>query len=227
MTELEERRPASVPQAEAGHLYDGIARNYDLWARLTESKARRLALRRAAVKDGQSTLEVAVGTGIAFLELVRRNRSGQNVGIDISPGMMAKAEARLEEAGETNYELLEASALSIPAPDASFDLLMNSYMFDLIPREDWDAIVTEFRRVLKPDGRLVLTNMTFGKSRLSGIFDWVYRKRPRLLGGCRAVRLSAALERTGFDVRYRRYVQQTLFPSEVIVAGPRGIEASA
>lgn len=225
MAELEERQPAHVPQAEAGSLYDGIAKNYDLWARLTESKARKLALRRAAVEEGQATLEVAVGTGIAFLELVRRNRTGRNVGIDISPGMMAKARTRLEESGETNYELLEASAFAIPAPAPSFDLVMNSYMFDLIPHDDWDTIVAEFRRVLKSDGRLVLTNMTFAESRFSGVFDWVYRKHPRLLGGCRAVRLSPALERGGFDVVYRRYVQQTLFPSEVIVARPKGSTA--
>ena len=47
--------------------------------------------------DGQSILEVAVGTGMAFREILRRNPRGQNRGIDLSPGMLSRA-SRIYEA---------------------------------------------------------------------------------------------------------------------------------
>ena len=82
---------ARVPQDEIGKLYDGKAWFYDFWAYLTESKARERALELAEIQDGQYILEVAVGTGLMFNEIVKRNSRGQNVGIDISEGKIVQA----------------------------------------------------------------------------------------------------------------------------------------
>lgn len=212
------RRPAVVPQHQIAKLYDGLATHYDRWAALTETKARRRALRLAAIRDGQHVLEVAVGTGLAFEAIVRANPGGRNVGIDLSPGMLAKAEARLRRAGLENFELSVASASALPAAGASFDTLLTSYMFDLVDERAWPLILGEFRRVLRPGGRLVVVNMTIGERFGSGVYERVYDLAPRLMGGCRGVRLSSALLQQGFEVRSRAYVQQFLFPSEVILA---------
>ncbi len=209
---------AKVSQADAPALYDGLSKHYDAWAALTESKARKRALRLAAVKDGQHVLEVAVGTGLAFLEVVRSNPNGRNAGIDLSPGMLAKAEKRLRSGGCTNFELSIGSAFEIKEADSSFDVVLNSYMFDLIEESEWPRILGEFHRVLKPEGRLVMVNMTEGEKLGSGIYRRVYQRSPRLMGGCRGVRLSGPLAENGFTVGSRRYVQQLLFPSEVILA---------
>jgi ubiquinone/menaquinone biosynthesis C-methylase UbiE len=214
----EHSQPASVSQEDASGLYDGIAKYYDKWASLTETRPRRLALKLAAIKDGQHVMEVAAGTGLAFLEVVRSNPHGRNVGIDLSPGMLARAKDRLDAAGCTNFELSTGTALDIQQPPESFDVLLNSYMFDLIDNEVWPKILAEFRRVLKPGGRLVLTNMTLGERFGSGVYERVYQRSPRLLGGCRGVRLVEPLREAGFEVKSRRYVQQFLFPSEVISA---------
>jgi ubiquinone/menaquinone biosynthesis C-methylase UbiE len=61
---------ARVSQSEIGQVYDGIAGIYDLWGRLTETRARNRALELAEIQDGQHILEVAVGTGLAFYEIV-------------------------------------------------------------------------------------------------------------------------------------------------------------
>lgn len=214
------RRAAMVPQDEAAKLYDGLARHYDKWAALTETKARRRALRLAAVRDGQAVLEVAVGTGLAFEQIVRANPGGRNVGIDLSPGMLARAEQRLRAAGLANFELAVGSAATLPGAGGSFDVLFNSYMFDLIDETEWPRILGEFRRVLRAAGRLVLVNMTIGERFGSGIYERIYDRAPRLMGGCRGVRLSAPLRAAGFEVRSRTHVQQLLFPSEVILARP-------
>lgn len=209
---------AKVSQADAPGLYDKLSEHYGAWAALTESKARKRALRLAAIRDGQQVLEVAVGTGLAFLEVTRSNPNGRNAGIDISKGMLAKAEKRLRDAGCTVFELSIGSAFDINEADSSFDVVLNSYMFDLIDEQEWPRILREFHRVLKPGGRLVMVNMTVGEKFGSGIYRRIYQRSPRLMGGCRGVRLSGALAEGGFAVKSRRYVQQLLFPSEVILA---------
>jgi ubiquinone/menaquinone biosynthesis C-methylase UbiE len=209
---------AQIAQEEIGRLYDSIAWFYDIWAGLTETSARKRALEIAGVRDGQSVLEVAVGTGAAFAELVRRNPNGKNTGIDLSPKMLAKAKKRLQVLPDGNYSLDISSAYALPVDDGSVDLLMNNYMFDLIPYEDMGRVLEEFSRVLKPDGRLVLVNMTLGERAGSDIYNYLYHLSPKLMGGCRGVRLAEHLGRNGFYVDSREYYQQMLFPSEVILA---------
>ena len=91
---LSESVDACLPRAPYPLSIPRIAPVYDLWGILTESRARRSALELADIQDGRRLLEVAVGTGLAFEEMVRRNPRGTNLGIDLSPGM-------LEQEGQT------------------------------------------------------------------------------------------------------------------------------
>lgn len=209
---------ARVSQQDAAALYDRLAGLYDVWGHLTERHARNRAIGIADVRPGDHVLEVAVGTGLAFEHLVRVNPSGRNVGIDLSPGMLRRATRRLGKARLENFELSVGSAMAIQEKADSFDVLMNNYMFDLLDEQDWTKALAEFHRVLKHDGRLVLVNMTYGEGLGSGIYRRLYELSPQLMGGCRGVQMSDALQRSGFHVHLREYHQQLLFPSEVILA---------
>ena len=209
---------ACLAQATIARLYTRIAPFYDLWAFLTESRARQRALQLADAQDGQQILEVAVGTGLAFEELVRLNPGGFNLGIDLSEGMLARAKRRLARLPLGHYSLRQGNAMNLDADDGSFDLVFNAYMFDLIPFAHMDPVLIEFKRVLKLGGRLVLVNMTRGERRGSGAFERLYRWSPALMGGCRGVEMADRLARHGFTVNVREYHQQMGFPSEVILA---------
>lgn len=165
-----------------------------------------------------TVLEVAVGTGIVFAELVRANPSGKNEGLDLTEGMLARARARLAKQGVGNYHLQVADAYDLPFPDRTFDVVVNNYMFDLLPEGDFARVLGEMRRVLVPGGRLVLVNMTKGDSLLESLAEAVYRFRPEWMGGCRSVSLSPHLERAGFVDVKRELVTQMTFPSEVVSA---------
>lgn len=208
---------ARLSQAEVHHVYNRIAWIYDVWGSLTESCARERATALADIHNGERVLEVAVGTGLMMAEVVRKNPNGLNAGIDLSEGMLQKAQSRLSQV-IVPVELKQGSAFAIPYPAASFDLLINGYMFDLLPFADFPRILAEFMRVLKPQGRLVLMNMTEGDRPGSRLYQWIYSKAPALMGGCRGVKLADHLEKAGFRVLVREYVQQSLFPSEVILA---------
>jgi len=209
---------ASLSQPDIKVIYDRMSKVYNLWARVAESKARQRALELADIKDGRSVLEVAVGTGLAFEEMVKRNPHGRNMGLDISEGMLAKAKLRLARLGKANYELKLGSAFDLPFPQGSFDLLLNNYMFDLIPFEAMGTILQEFWRVLKPGGALVLANMAVPRSWRDGFYERVYRLAPRLMGGCRGVQMVARLVSHGFHIETQEYIKQFGFPSEVLSA---------
>jgi ubiquinone/menaquinone biosynthesis C-methylase UbiE len=218
---------ARISQNSIGPLYDRKASVYDMWGILTETRARKRALELADIHDGQDILEVAVGTGLAFRDIVKRNPHGTNFGIDISPGMLSKARKRMERLAERNYTLSEGTALGLDAEDESFDTLVNNYMFDLIEFNTMGAILTEFNRVLKKGGKLILVNMTLGERFGSRFYDWIYRISPKTMGGCRGVRMADILPQYGFKVELREYHQQLRFPSEVILAlksGPVSVD---
>jgi hypothetical protein len=61
------------PPERVGAIYMRLAPVYELWARLTESGPRRRVLELAQVQDGESLLEVAVGTGAQLVDLARAN----------------------------------------------------------------------------------------------------------------------------------------------------------
>jgi ubiquinone/menaquinone biosynthesis C-methylase UbiE len=209
---------ARISQDEIGPVYDKLAGLYDIWGRLTESRARSRAIELAAIKDGQNILEVAVGTGLAFYEIVKRNPHGHNAGIDVSKGMLDKARKRLSKLAGARYVLCTGTAFDLQMENESVDLLMNNYMFDLIAYADMDKVLEEFKRVLKKGGRLILVNMTKGERLGSKLYDFIYRLSPKAMGGCRGVQLTEKLKQHGFTVEAREYCQQMLFPSEIIAA---------
>ena len=123
---------ATISQAEIPSVYDSLSKTYDIWGKLAETQARNRAIELADIQDGQTILEVAVGTGLGFYGIVQQNPNGVNIGVDISTGMLKKAKKRLGKLPEANYELKVESAFNLEAEDNYFDLLMNNYMFDLI-----------------------------------------------------------------------------------------------
>lgn len=205
-----------IPKDTVADVYNRIAPIYDAWAWLTESRARDRCLELAAIQDGESVIEVAVGTGMAFEQIVSANPSGRNEGIDLTEAMLARAEKRVARLGIDNYRLTVGDAYALDFSDSEFDALINNYMFDLLPEQDFSAVLTEFRRVLRPGGRLVLVNMTAGERWYNGVWERVYRINPALLGGCRGVRVLPVMGECGFVGTSREYVSQVTFPSEII-----------
>lgn len=193
--------PAGVPQTEVPHVYARVAPIYDVWAALTESRARRRALDLAQIRDGERILEIAVGTGGTFSEVLTRNPHGDNVGLDLTPQMLARAKEKAARTG-VPHTLTQGDALALALPDAHFDLVLNAYMFDLLPEADFGRALSEMRRVLRPGGRLVLTNMARGRRAWHRLYETVYRARPALLGGCRGVTLRPHLEAAGFQIAH-------------------------
>ena len=197
-------------------IYRKFAPSYDLFARLTETKAHDRCLELAAIQNGEAVLEVPVGTGMAFMRILAVNPDGRNEGIDLTNAMLERAEQRAAAAGFENYRLRIGDAYKLKFPDGGFDVIVCNYLFNLLPQKDFGAVLEEFKRVLRPAGRLAMVNMTPGEYRRNKFWDRLYRINPAFTGGCRGVRLLPHLQSAGFNRTSREYVSQLTFPSEII-----------
>jgi ubiquinone/menaquinone biosynthesis C-methylase UbiE len=209
---------ARLDKAQIATVYGKVAPVYDIWGKLTESNARRRCLELAAVRDGEAVLEVAVGTGLTFEEIVKANPRGENEAIDLTAAMLRRAQARVERLGGRHVRLALGDAYALQFPDDHFDVLVNNYMFDLLPQTDFARVLSEFWRTLKPGGRLVLVNMTKAARWSEHIAETIYRLRPEWMGGCRGVLLEPYVREAGFSNVHREIISQFTFPSEILRA---------
>jgi ubiquinone/menaquinone biosynthesis C-methylase UbiE len=199
-------------------VYAKLAPFYDFFGTLFESRARRRCFELADVRDGDAVLEVGVGTGLMFAKVVQSNPSGRNEGVDLTPEMLVRAGKRLEKLGASNYRLAIADAYSLPYPDNTFDVLLNNFMFDLLPESDFNKVLLEFKRVLRPGGRLAMANMTKGTHWYHSLPEWIYRVSPRLMGGCRGISLDGAVKDAGFSLARREVISEVALLTEIILA---------
>jgi ubiquinone/menaquinone biosynthesis C-methylase UbiE len=126
---------------------------YDRWshvwnlARYTNQAIYRTALELVDARH-HTVLDVGCGTGLMSAKLARMDR--RVVAVDLSAAMIARARRRYGRA----VDFIEADAEDLPFDDDAFDAVINLISFHHYP-DPWRA-VAEFRRVLRPNGRLVL-----------------------------------------------------------------------
>jgi ubiquinone/menaquinone biosynthesis C-methylase UbiE len=111
------------------------------------------AIARAKLPPAAVVADVGTGTGFVLQGLV--NRAARLVGFDESPAMLAIAGQNL--AGQAGVELRQAEGRTLPAADASFDAVFASMYLHHAP--DPPAAIAEMVRILKPGGKLVLTDL--------------------------------------------------------------------
>ncbi len=140
--------------SEAASAFAGsVPENYDthLGRLIFEAYAEDIAQRTAALNP-QSVLETAAGTGIVTRHLCERLPETTRIVVtDLNPDMLAIGEGRL--GAHANLEFLPANAMSLPFPDAEFDVVVCQFGFMFFP--DKAVAFREVARVLKPASTLL------------------------------------------------------------------------
>lgn len=145
--------PSEAPGAKNERLrqyYDAHAGEYDGWIRYYDRVMLGDSRARLCARAKGRTLEVAVGTG-ANLPLYPAGV--ELTAIDFSPGMLGRARRRAEELGRA-VELRVGDAHALDFPDASFDTVVATLFLSSVA--DDRRAASEFFRVLKPGGRLLI-----------------------------------------------------------------------
>jgi demethylmenaquinone methyltransferase/2-methoxy-6-polyprenyl-1,4-benzoquinol methylase len=134
-------------------IFDQTAPDYDRVERVLAFGSgrwyRRGALTRAGLREGMHALDVAIGTGLVAREAQSIvGKTGSVTGLDPSMGMLTQARATL------NIPIVLGVGEQLPFPEASFDFVSMGYALRHL--SDLRKALSEYRRVLKPGGRVCL-----------------------------------------------------------------------
>lgn len=215
--------------SQVERMFDHIAHSYDLLNHCLslgiDRRWRRAAIDSLRPYAPKRMLDVATGTGDFAILAARRLQPESLLGVDLSEGMLEVGRRKVREAGLADtITLRRADCLALDLPDGAFDALTVAY--GIRNFADLDRGLGEMLRVLRPDGRLVIIELTAPRRAPMKWFFWLYSHVLMPLVGRIISRDSRAytylpstmeafpqgevmqgiLERAGFaDVRFRRF----------------------
>ncbi|MBR9871599.1 MAG: malonyl-ACP O-methyltransferase BioC [Gammaproteobacteria bacterium] len=140
--------------------FGGASQTYDSASRLQKTMGDTMLSRIPEAFKAESILDLGCGTGWFTRKLATRYPAACVTGADLSPGMLAQAEAATEFRG-VNW--LNADAEQLPLADESVDLVFSNLMVQWSQKPE--AVLAECRRVLRPGGLLVMSTLVDGTLR--------------------------------------------------------------
>jgi demethylmenaquinone methyltransferase/2-methoxy-6-polyprenyl-1,4-benzoquinol methylase len=173
--------------AAVQHMFDEIAGRYDLLNHVLSANVDRLWWWRTARKfrhilsrADASVLDLCCGTGDMALALRRQSPANAQpyIGADFSHQMLCRGNDKFSGKG---ILAIEADALQLPFPDASFDLVVSAFGFRNLA--NYDAGLREIHRVLRPGGEFGILDFAEPGGLFGKVYAFYFRNVLPKIGG--------------------------------------------
>lgn len=175
----------------------------------------------ALLGEGETVLDLGCGAGIdCFIAARKVGASGRVIGVDMTPEMIEKARENARKGGFRNVEFRLGEIESLPVEDCSVDVVISNCVINLSP--DKERVFREAFRVLKPGGRLVISDTVLLRELPENVKRSVDAYVGCIAGALEKQEYLETIKKAGFhDVRV---IMEALFPVENVIRDPNLIK---
>jgi len=175
----------------------------------------------ASLKKGETVLDLGSGAGFdCFLAAQRVGENGKVIGVDMTPEMIDKARANARKSPYKNVEFRLGEIENLPAADGSIDAIISNCVINLAP--DKNRVFAEAYRVLKPGGRIMVSDLVLTKALPEKIKNSIEAYVGCIAGASIESEYIGAIKAAGF--KYVKIVSEAVFPIESIVSEPLAVD---
>lgn len=178
----------------------------------------------AGVQFGETVLDLGSGAGFdALLAAQAVGPTGRVIGVDMTPEMLARAEANAQRSGVHNVEFRRGYIEALPIEDASVDVVISNCVINLSPEKP--KVFQEAFRVLRPTGRLAISDLVLKAPLPAGLLRTVEAYVGCVAGAMLRDDYLAAISAAGF--RAVEVVAESTFRGVVDLQSPEILAALA
>jgi len=171
----------------------------------------------ASLKKGETVLDLGSGAGFdSFLAANKVGKSGQVIGVDMTPEMVEKARENARKGDYKNVEFRLGEIENLPVSDNSVDVIISNCVINLAP--DKKRVFMEAFRVLKPGGRLMISDIVLLKELPETIKNSLEAYVGCVSGAVKREKYINAIKESGFQEV--TITDETTFPFESLDNDP-------
>lgn len=173
----------------------------------------------ASLKEGETVLDLGSGAGFdCFIAASKVGDTGKVIGVDMTPEMVEKARRNARDGNYLNVEFRLGEIENLPVSENQVDVVISNCVINLSP--DKERVFREAFRVLKPGGRLMVSDMVLLKALPEAIRRSVEAYVGCIAGAILKEEYLAAIQSAGF--REVKVLGEDVYPLELTAADPVG-----
>jgi len=171
----------------------------------------------ASLAEGETVLDLGAGAGFdCFLAASKVGETGKVIGVDMTPEMLEKARENAQKGNYKNVEFRLGEIESIPSADNSVNVVISNCVINLAP--DKSRVFKEAFRVLKPGGRLMISDMVLLKELPDFIKNSIEAYIGCISGALMKGEYIEVIREAGFHEV--KIIDETVFPIECMANDP-------
>ena len=207
---------------EIKKFYDKLGAKQD-WQAFYENRAIERLVKYGDFQNARYVFEFGCGTGKFARDLLENHLSekSQYLGIDLSKTMFDLTYQKLKPYGNRAVVELSNGTTELPFPDKSFDRFVSNYVLDILSESEINRIFSEANRILRKNGLICLTSLTFGENFLtrpiSNLWNFIHTKNAKLVGGCRPLHLTEFSGENLWQIKHNSKVSGFGITSEILI----------